>query len=115
MNRRLFSICGTAAAVGHAYTPELLIETEVGGAKRWSAKPFTEWAVVGCSAPITNKSQLRPHEWDGRPSAQSQNAAWAERRQMRLICQLGQASLYGGPPALTPLAAGGEEIDLFPG
>ena len=97
----------------YASTPELLIETEVGGAKGWSAEPFTEWAVIGCSAPITNRSELRPRKWSGRPSAQSQNEAWAGRRKMNLICQSGQASLYGGSP-VQPRGPDGEE-ELFLG
>jgi hypothetical protein len=50
----------------HASTPELLIEIEGGGEKRWRVNPFTEWAVVGCAVPITTIGpRLRPKKWKG--------------------------------------------------
>jgi hypothetical protein len=98
----------------HARTLELLIEIEEGDDKRWRTVPFTEWAVVGCAVPITtSRSRLRSKQWKGRPTAQSQNDAWAEKRQMELICQSGQASLYGG--TFVRVAPGYKEEELFPG
>jgi hypothetical protein len=98
----------------YARTLELLIVTDDSGENRWYAVPLTEWAVVGASVPIsTSSSRLRSKKWNERPSAASQNDAWAQRRQMRLICQSGQASLYGGP--LVQLIANDEEDDLLPG
>lgn len=96
----------------HANTVELLIETADGGVRRRSTFPFTEWAVVGAAVSIkTSGAKLRWVEWEERASAEFKSDAWAEKRQMKLICQSGQASLYGGPPVRV---IGDNEEDLLP-